>query len=136
MPRGEIKRTNDGRAMQRLLHPRTRQVPYVFNYILVAEKALGKYLPLDAVVHHVDGNPTNDHPTNLVVCEDKSYHRLLHCRQRAHRESGNANWRLCYICHTYDAPENLKLNPASRASYHRTCDAQRANAYRIHRDGT
>ena len=31
---------------------------------------------------HLDGNPRNNAPSNLVICQDKAYHMLLHARQR------------------------------------------------------
>jgi HNH endonuclease len=63
-------------------HPRA-SVGYVMEHTLVAERALGHYLPTGAVVHHVDGNKWNNTPTNLVICQDQAYHVLLHKRQRA-----------------------------------------------------
>jgi hypothetical protein len=60
-------------------HPRNRS-RYVFEHILVAEKALGKHLPPGAVVHHVDEDGLNNKPWNLVICQDNAYHRFLHKR--------------------------------------------------------
>jgi hypothetical protein len=42
-----------------------------------AEQALGKPLPIKAVVHHVNGDIENPN-AQLVICEDQSYHLLLH----------------------------------------------------------
>ena len=53
----------------------------VFEHIAIAERALGKPLPPKAVVHHVDGNPSNNAPSNLVICPSQEYHLQLHSRQ-------------------------------------------------------
>jgi hypothetical protein len=55
------------------------------RHILIAEKALGRRLPNGAVVHHVDEDKSNDSNRNLVICENQSYHLLLHARIRALR---------------------------------------------------
>ena len=34
--------------------------------------AMGKSLPIRAIVHHVDGDTLNDSNKNLVVCEDQA----------------------------------------------------------------
>lgn len=80
---------------------------------LVAEKALGKALPKTAVVHHVDGNKQNNRPDNLVVCPSHAYHALLHRRLRALDACGNADWRICGVCHQYDDPQNLYITRTS-----------------------
>lgn len=54
----------------------------VFEHIHIAERALGKQLPLGAIVHHIDENPSNNTPTNLLICPDQAYHMLLHKRMR------------------------------------------------------
>ena len=66
---------------------------------IVADRALGKPLPPGAEVHHVDGNKQNNAPTNLVICESRSYHRLLHVRTRVLRAGGDPNTqRFCWKC--------------------------------------
>jgi hypothetical protein len=62
--------------------PRSNSRNYIYEHILVAEKALEKHLPVGAVVHHIDGNGLNNNNNNLVVCHDDNYHKMLHARQR------------------------------------------------------
>jgi len=80
------------------------------EHVLIAEKALGKSLPKGSHVHHVDGNPSNNDPKNLVVCPNSGYHKLLELRTRALEICGNANYRKCPFCKKYDDPENMWLN--------------------------
>lgn len=85
-----------------------------YRHIEMAEKALGKRLPPGAIVHHHDGNRSNNINTNLVICENTAYHALLHQRQRAMAACGNPDWRICRICGQYDSPSNMKLYRISR----------------------
>lgn len=58
---------------------------------VIAARALGKPLPPGAQVHHVDEDPFNNTPSNLVICQDLGYHRLLHVRTRIVMAGGNPN---------------------------------------------
>jgi len=58
-------------------------------HVLIAEKALGKKLPPGAVVHHADGNPSNNKNSNLVICPSQAYHMLIHARTRAYEKRQN-----------------------------------------------
>lgn len=96
-------------------------------YFPVAERAFGGPLPKGAEVHHIDENPFNNEPSNLVICPDAAYHKLLHQRQRAFAACGHYDWRKCHICKQYDAPQNLWTS--RKKAHHRECDAARARAY-------
>lgn len=50
---------------------------------ILAEKALGKPLPLGAEVHHTGEKWDNHGPFKLVICPNHEYHMLLHKRTNA-----------------------------------------------------
>ncbi len=98
--RGAIKVRRDGRKLIYSPERGTGNSGYFcFEYILIAERALGKSLPKKAVVHHVDEDSTNNGHGNLVICQDQSYHKLLHARADVIRRGGNPNTeRICTKC--------------------------------------
>jgi hypothetical protein len=47
----------------------------------------------------MDGNKQNNINSNLVICQDAKYHKLLHVRARVLRAGGNPNsQRICPTC--------------------------------------
>lgn len=109
-------------------HPRAGSKGFVLEHLLVAEKALGRVVPMLAQVHHVDDDGTNNDSSNLVLCENQEYHQLLHRRRRSLEATGNPNNAQCYRCRQWDDPDRMmkSVYPHShRASnktvfYHRT----------------
>ena len=93
---------------------------YVLRAVFIVEEVLGKRLPKGSVVHHNDENPNNDNHENLVVCENRAYHLLLHRRISAFKNSGHPNWRKCSYCGQYDNPDKLYISPRNNAR-HRSC---------------
>lgn len=71
----------------------------VDEHRLIAERALGRPLPPGAIVHHVDEDPSNNRNDNLVICQDRDYHTLLHVRLRILQAGGDPNTdRICPDC--------------------------------------
>jgi len=87
---------------------------YVLAHRLIAGKALGKTLPEKVEIHHYD-------KVQLVICQDNSYHKLLHRRTKALRACGHAPWRKCWICKQWDAPEKITICKQNRNVYHKKC---------------
>ena len=73
-------KTDYKRVRYKLVHRKGKKVPL---HRVLAEEALGKPLPPGAIVHHLDLNPYNNTKTNLVICPDGEYHKLLHKRTEA-----------------------------------------------------
>ena len=98
------------------------QGSYYYEHRRIAESVLGRPLASNEEIHHVDGNPKNNVHSNLVIC-DRAYHKLLERRTRALNECGNANWRKCVYCKTWDDPNNLYIKPNDWEARHRACHA-------------
>ena len=63
-------------------HPRaSKRGHYVPEHILVVEAKLGRYLTLDEVVHHRNGEKWDNRPDNLSVMS-KAAHTRLHAAMR------------------------------------------------------
>lgn len=99
-------------------HPKAAPDGRIYRYVIVAEEVLGRYLLSSEVIHHVDRNEENDSKNNLVICQDQAYHRLLHQRLRALKESGDALARQCRYCRKWDRPGvgDMRVHSANRGN--------------------
>jgi hypothetical protein len=116
---------NHGAGYKMSLIPKEKRIGksrYKMHHVLLAEKALGRPLPFGAKVHHLNGSKDCG---PIVVCENQSYHMLLHRREKALRECGHANWRKCVYCKNYDDTASLFVAPPDKDNYqmpyHRSC---------------
>lgn len=55
-------------------HPNRTKAGYVAEHRLVMEQKLGRFLARTEVVHHIDGDPENNHPDNLMVFQSNPDH--------------------------------------------------------------
>lgn len=97
-------------------HPRAHGPwHHVQEHVLVAEAALGKHLPAGAEVHHVDGDGRNNANRNLVICQDKAYHKLLHWRERVIKRGGDPNvGQFCSECGAFKPFAEFNISRACK----------------------
>jgi len=71
----------------------------LYEHVVITERALGTSLPKGAIVHHVDEDPTNNSPSNLVVLQNQKEHMQLHARMRV-RDAGGCVFKdkICSSC--------------------------------------
>lgn len=50
----------------------------IIKHRLIMEKHIGRKLTRDEIVHHIDGNPFNNHITNLSIVS-RAKHASIHC---------------------------------------------------------
>lgn len=121
-------------------HPRAFSNGYVYEHILVAESALGHPLPDGAQVHHVNGDKLDNAPSNLVICENNAYHKLLHFRQRAYEASGNVEHVKCKLCNAWGevGANGMRLEKSKRGArfvaYHKLCHSTYEKQRRVRAD--
>lgn len=70
-------------------HPRANKDGYVYEHLIIAEKALGRPIPKRVEVHHFNEIKSDNRNGNLVICDSRAYHRLLHHRTWALRQTGS-----------------------------------------------
>lgn len=95
-------------------HPNANRDGYVYEHIYRASLVLGRGLRKGETVHHIDGNPANNHNENLLICTHQ-YHRQLHERLGASadwpqfraRASKRPRCRLCGTRIAYESKSGL-----------------------------
>lgn len=103
-----------------------------FDHVRIVESVLGRALSEGAVVHHANGNRSDNRKENLIVCPNRAYHNLLHARMRARDATGDPNSKRCRHCGTYADQESMRTYEKKRGSgtfvnSHPECD-RKANS--------
>ena len=74
-----IKHASGYRFIHAPRHGNADEGGYVREHVLIATRALGRPLKQNEVVHHINGDRTDNRNCNLLIC-DRSYHSQLHHR--------------------------------------------------------
>ena len=76
--KGGLYRKADGHYMiYAPNHPFNRN-NYVRRSHLIMEKKINRYLRPEEIVHHINGNPSDDHLENLMLLKNQSIHLKIH----------------------------------------------------------
>lgn len=82
-------------------HPAAQKDGRVYEHRLVMEKKLGRYLKDNEEVHHIDHNPRNNNPDNLMLFTNHSEH-TRHEMIGNIRNKKDMSDRVCNKCNKSD----------------------------------
>jgi hypothetical protein len=91
----------NGYVFIKIGHSHARSTPrgWLKKHVAKAELAFGGPLPEGSEVHHFDENKANNENSNLVICQDHTYHSILHQRTWTYRRGGDPDLhRFCCQC--------------------------------------
>ena len=76
--KGGRRKVHNYIALLKPHHPYADDMGYILEHRFFMEKKLGRYLRPEEVVHHVDGNPENNTPENLILFPNGGKHIAYH----------------------------------------------------------
>lgn len=59
-------------------HPLTTKLGYVLEHRLIMEQYLGRYLNLEEIVHHINGDVSDNRIENLILFKNQAEHTKFH----------------------------------------------------------
>jgi len=79
-------------------HPLADVRGYAYEHRVIAEKMLGRPLKPNEIIHHKDGDKTNNRPENLQVVTGNAGHHVHHRTRDDLRSPGELNPMISCAC--------------------------------------
>lgn len=83
---GRIKTYNGYIMILKPEHPRVGKNGYIMEHILVWEEAHSKPLPESWIIHHLNGIPDDNRPSNLEALPNKKHYLVLQAKAKRIQE--------------------------------------------------
>lgn len=64
-------------------HPSVNKRPYVAEHTIVMEEYIGRTLTKEEVVHHIDGDKSNNNIENLLLLDKKTHTKIHNSEKRS-----------------------------------------------------
>lgn len=104
---------------------------HALEHVAIAEAVLGRELPRGAEVHHVNGDGRDNRHQNLVICQSRAYHKLLHARARIAAAGGDPNTqRICTLCRGLRPVSEMVTSNGLITGQCMRCSRDRSERYR------
>lgn len=118
--KGGRKPTNHHGYVARFMpwHPNASKSGMIYEHIWVMSRMLGSPVPAGMHVHHMDGDKTNNSPSNLMLC-DMLQHKRMHVLMDAFAACGDPARRKCRFCKQYD--DTARMTNHGRGFCHKEC---------------
>ena len=79
-------------------HPHADMRGYIYEHRLVMEKMLGRYLNLNEIVHHKNGNGLDNSPENIELAESVAEHKFYHRKRQDLKSPNDENPIIYCVC--------------------------------------
>lgn len=84
-----------------------------YEHIKVMEEHLQQELPIGSIIHHIDGDGTNNDISNLYLCKNRAEHKELHRVLRNIKAGVPINKVYCSFCKMWKDRSEMVANRLS-----------------------